>query len=213
MAQSIENALKALYREHGRRLLEDDAFFLRKLEEIYQPEWKAECKVLSRAAVAGLGREASAFAGRAPTRGEKGRMKKRLMAAAPELGENEAERALAIYAAMLGWSCGPGRGMGNAEKKKWGALDIVGLVLIITGAIGIVYGMILSAQTGMTLDMIFKALDTSTMMGAMFGSSAKMTWADLLAIAVVRYRWHFLLSGLALKYIPGLWKQLKPAAR
>lgn len=213
MAQSIENALSALYREHGRRFLEDDAFFLRKLEEVYQSEWKADCKVLSRAAVAGLGREASAFTGRAPTQGEKERMKTRLMDAAPELNEQQANRAMSIYAAMLGWRSGPGHSTGNAVKKKWGALDVVGLVLIIIGAIGIVYGMVLSAQTGMTLDMLFKALDTSTMMGAMFGSTAQMTWADMLAIVVVRYRWHFLLSGLVLKFIPGLWQQLKPASR
>ena len=169
--------------------------------------------MLSRAAVAGLGREASAFAGRAPTRGEKERMKARLMAAAPELNEREADRAMAIYAAMLGWHTGLGLSAGNAVKKKRGPLDIVGLVLIVIGAIGIAYGMFLSAQTGMSLDMLFKALDTSTMMGAMFGSSSQMTWADLLAIVVVRYRWHFLLSGLALKLVPGLWQQLKPAAR
>ena len=212
MAQSIENALKALYREYGRQILENDAFFLRKLEEIYQPEWKADCKVLSRAALAGLGREASAFAGRTPTRGEKERMKAQLMAAVPELCDKDADRAVAIYAAMLGWGPELGKSIRQATKKKWGALDIIGLVLIVIGAIGIAYGIFLSAQTGMSLDMLFKALDTSTMMGAMFGGGSSMTGADLLAIVVVRYRWYFLLSGLALKFIPGLWKQLKPAA-
>ena len=167
-------------------------------------------------------------------------MKRRLLAVAPEVHEREAARVMVLYAAMLGWYDAPKRVQENAvhwqldhvkdavarsiprpdqsrgaergAKKKWGPLDYIGLVLIIIGALGIAYGMFTSAVTGMSLDMIFTAIDTSSMIGAMFGGGSQMTGVDLLVLTIVRYRWFFLLTGLALKFVPGLWKQMKSAA-
>lgn len=220
MAQTIESALNDMYRSYGRALLDDDNFLIRRLEAIYRPEWLTDCRILATASQAGLGSASARYQslGRAPTKAERDRMAAQLMSS-PGMYKTEAARAVALYSAMLGWDGTTGQTIQNhrtttetrrtntnttanagasvKKKRKLSALDIIGIILMAAGVVGIVYGIIFTSQTGISLDMLFNILNV----GGLAGWN-EFTTLDRVMIFLMRNRFYTLFGGAALFFIP-----------
>lgn len=220
MSATIEETLRAIWRSGDRnRLLTDEAYFLSTLAERYQPQFKADCKLMERGIRAGAGKIVLQFLnqGRSPSAAELGRFRE-MMQVRAGFEAYEAQRIIDLLSGMVGWTAQPQPQPGprprpnpapkprpvptpNSTKQELQIFRLiysVGILLIVIGIVG--QFLALDARSGgMPVDMFGGGI---SMLYAEVASTPEELF-NLLMLRIALARNQLLIFGLVALAVQG----------